>query len=57
MSRVKGFAASLAIAAVALVGLAPAAGAVTNIGTTPPGTLAHVCVTIRGVLDTTCVNV
>ena len=54
MTRTRLFLASLAASAVALVGLAPAAGAL-QVGT-PPATLVHVCVTIRGV-DSVCVDI
>jgi hypothetical protein len=48
--------ASLAISGIALVGVAPAASAATQIGT-PPGALVHLCITINGVLDTVCIDI
>lgn len=56
MSRFKVFMASLAVSAVALVGLAPAASAATTQIGTPPGALVHVCITITALDQTICVD-
>ena len=57
MSRFKVFMASLAVSAVALVGLAPAASAATTQIGNPPGALVHVCVTVTALNQTVCIDI